>query len=144
MKQFTIYFTAILFAITGFACNPKQNVENEVSNEATADKVEVYYFHYTRRCATCNAVESVTKETLNEYYSDEMKDGKIVFRSVNLDNDDSDAIAQTLKVSGQSLLFVSGNKQVDLTNEGFMYAKDSADKLKTKVKETVDTLLIKL
>lgn len=141
MKTIAIYLVLYLFTATSFACNPKENDETQKSSEVTSDKIEVYYFHFTRRCITCNAVESVTKEALNEYYAEAVKSGKIIFKSVNLDDESNEKIAEKLKVSGQTLLFVAGDKQVNLTNDGFMYAKSQPDKLKAKVKETVEQLL---
>jgi len=49
------------------------SAENETTSE-----VQVYYFHATRRCATCQAVEAVTKEAIKEYYGD-----KVTFESIN-------------------------------------------------------------
>ncbi|MEA3445686.1 MAG: hypothetical protein U9R19_13285, partial [Bacteroidota bacterium] len=47
----------------GKACDP--------SKKASVEKGEitVYYFHNTRRCATCNAVEDETKKALKKFYS---------------------------------------------------------------------------
>lgn len=141
MKRIAVYVAMCLFLATSFAGSPKQNTENKKNNETAADKVEVYYFHFTRRCATCNAVENVTKEALNEYFTDEIKNGKIVFESINLDEESSSEIAEKLGVSGQALLFVGNDKQVNLTNVGFMNARSNPEKLKSKVKETVEQLL---
>jgi len=114
---------------------------SETANEATAvkpAKIEVYYFHYTRRCVTCNAVEDVTKNALNELYADKMKSGEITFFSVNLDEKDGEAIANKLKVAAQGLIVVVDGKQTDLTDKGFMYAKSSPDKLKSELKKAID------
>jgi len=114
---------------------------SETANEATAvkpAKIEVYYFHYTRRCVTCNAVEDVTKNALNELYADKMKSGEITFFSVNLDEKDGEAIANKLKVAAQGLIVVVDGKQTDLTDKGFMYAKSSPDKLKSELKKVID------
>lgn len=141
MRRIVIPFFVFLFAATGLACNPAQQAENKNDKEVATAAIEVYYFHFTRRCITCNAVESVTIQALNEYYADDLKSGRIVFKSINLDEDSSKSIAKKLKVSGQALLFVRADKQVNLTNEAFMYAKSSPEKLKAKVRQTVDALL---
>lgn len=104
-------------------------------------KIEVYYFHYTRRCITCNAVESVTKETIAEMYPAQFKKGLITFTSVNLDEKNSKTIAEKCKAEGQALLVISAGKRVDLTDKGFMYAKSSPEKLKAEIKKTIDALL---
>jgi len=32
-----------------------------------ASKVEVYYFHYTRRCVTCQAVEAESQKSFQRF-----------------------------------------------------------------------------
>jgi hypothetical protein len=46
-----------------------------------------------------------------------------------------------LGVSGQTLLLVKGSKQVNLTNEAFLYAVTNPEKYKAIIKEKVDELL---
>ncbi len=104
-------------------------------------KVEVYYFHFTRRCMTCNNVEKVSKETVEKQYSEKVKAGEISFRSINLDEKDGEAIGAKLKVEGQTLLIVSGDKRVDLTEKGFLYANNSPEKLKAEIKKAIDDML---
>ncbi|MGB4414610.1 MAG: nitrophenyl compound nitroreductase subunit ArsF family protein [Paludibacter sp.] len=106
-----------------------------------ASKVEVYYFHYTRRCVTCQAVEAESQKIISTLYPKEMKEGKIEFIGVNLDEKNSKTIARKCKAEGQSLLVISGSKRIDLTEEGFMYAKTKPEKLKAELKKVIDPLL---
>jgi len=106
-------------------------------------KIEVYYFHYERRCATCIAVEDETKNSLNELYPAQMKKGDIAFRSVNLEEKSGEALADKLKVAGQSLVIVKDGKVTDLTDKAFMYAKSEPDKLKAEIKKQIDLQLKK-
>jgi len=118
-----------------------QNKKATKAKTAVSDKIEVFYFHYTRRCITCNAVENVTKEAIAEMYPTQSKKGQITFTSINLDNKENEAIAKKCQSEGQSLLFIGKGKRIDLTDKGFMYAKSSPDKLKAEVKKTIDALL---
>jgi len=104
-------------------------------------KIEVYYFHYTRRCMTCNNVEKVSRDAVEQQYTAKVKAGEIAFKSVNLDEKEGEAIGEKLKVEGQSLLIVSGDKRVDLTEKGFLYANNNAEKLKAEIKKAIDRLL---
>lgn len=127
----------LMSSMTFDAQNKKtQKVATTVSN-----KIEVYYFHYTRRCVTCNAVETVTKEAIAEMYPTQFKKGQIIFRSINLDEKKSEAIAKQCQAEGQQLLFMSKGKRIDLTDKGFMYAKSTPEKLKAEVKKTIEALL---
>lgn len=117
-----------------FICSAQStDKETSVSN---ASNVEVYYFHMTRRCETCMAVERVTKEALTEFYGE-----KVPFAEYNLEEDKGEEKGEDLEVSGQTLLIVSGDTKINLTNEGFMYARTNPDKLKKLIKDKVDALL---
>ena len=105
-----------------------------------ATKVEVYYFHYTRRCVTCNAVEEVSKKTISESYASQFKKREITFKSVNLDEKSSEAIATKCKAEGQALLIISNGKRIDLTDKAFMYAKSNPEKLKAEIKKAINSL----
>lgn len=105
------------------------------------DKIEVYYFHYSRRCATCEAVESETKKALEEYFKDEMEAGTITFLSVNIEEETNAPMVESMEVSGQSLLFVRGDKKKDLTNDAFMNARTKPEKYRKLVKRTVEDLM---
>lgn len=143
MKNLAVYLVMSMFSLSVFACSPKASETESPEKETAVSKINVYYFHFTRRCMTCNAVESVTKEALKQYFGEEMKIGNIVFQSINLDEDSSKAIAEKLNISGPTLLFVHGTKKIDLTKEGFMYAKNTPDKLKSEVKNAIKSLKAK-
>ena len=102
----------------------------------TSSKIEAYYFHNKTRCTTCKTVEAEAKADLKELYGD-----KVTFQALNLEEKSTEPIAQKLKVSGQTLLVVKGDKQVNLTNEGFLYAVNDPGKFKKIIKEKVDPLI---
>jgi hypothetical protein len=124
------------FTVSSIAANKK--AQTVVSKSA---KVEVYYFHFTRRCMTCNAVESESKAAIAALYPTQAKKGLITFKAVNLDEKTSEALAKKCNAEGQALLVISGGKRVDLTEQGFMYAKSSPDKLKAELKKVIDALI---
>lgn len=121
------------FSVSSIAANKKK--QTVVSKSA---KVEVYYFHFTRRCMTCNAVESESKVAITALYPTQAKKGLITFKAVNLDEKTSEALAKKCNAEGQALLVISGGKRVDLTEQGFMYAKSSPLRLKAELKKTID------
>lgn len=123
------------FSVNTFAVDKK--TQTTVSKSA---KIEVYYFHFTRRCVTCQAVEKETQAAIAALYPVQAKKGLIAFKAVNLDEKTSEALAKKCKAEGQALLVISGNKRFDLTEQGFMYAKSSPEKLKAELKKTIDSL----
>ena len=124
---------ASFFSVSSIAANKKK--QTVISKSA---KVEVYYFHFTRRCMTCNAVESESKAAITALYPTQAKKGLITFKAVNLDKKTSEALAKKCNAEGQALLVISGGKRVDLTEQGFMYAKSSPLRLKAELKKTID------
>jgi len=126
-----------LFAFSPINAQSTSEAQNQVKETET---IEVFYFHFSRRCATCEAVEKVTEETLKKNYPEQLKNETIVFVSVNLDDEVNTALAEQLKVTGQTLLFVKGDKKKDLTNKAFMYARENPDKLEAAIKETISAL----
>ena len=108
----------------------------KTSQKQTTNNVKVYYFHMTHRCATCQAVESVTKDALHEYYND-----KVFFESINIEKENDNPLLKKYKVSGQTLLIIKGDKVIDITNQAFMNARTNPDKLKSEIKTTVDNLI---
>ena len=123
-----------------FSCK-MQTSGNEESAIPISEDIQVYYFHNTKRCATCNAVENETKFTLEMFYKDNMEAGTMEFTSLNLEEDDGRKMAQMLQVSGQTLLVVKGETQINLTNEGFMNARTNPTKFHEILIEQIDKLL---
>ena len=135
MKLIKPTILMVLAAITMIACNT-QSKDEPVNSPALSDDVQVYYFHNTKRCATCNAVESVTRQALNETYGN-----KISLKSFNLDEKEGKKKGNELEITGQALVILAGDKLINITNEGFLNARTNPDKLKQIIKEQIDMLL---
>jgi len=73
------------------------------SDNIRADKVQVFTFHATQRCATCIAIGKLSDETIKEYYQDELKTGKIEVREINIDLPENKELAEKFQASGSSL-----------------------------------------
>ena len=69
-----------------------------------------------------------------------MKNGKISFSSINIEEEGNEEIIEKLGINGQCLLIVKNGKQEDITNEGFLYATSKPDKLKEKIAETIKNI----
>jgi len=130
----------MLVALSFIACKP-QSSSDQKAVSADAEELQIYYFHFTKRCATCNAVESETKLALEMFFADEVQEGSIAFISLNLEEEDGKEKATQLEVSGQTLLLVKGDALVNLTNEGFMNARTKPDKFHEILRTQIDHLL---
>lgn len=138
-----IWISIVVVALAAFLAF-RPNGKADVGSEATvtaADKVEVIYFHFSRRCVTCIAVENKAQEAIVALYPEAYSKGKITFASVNLEDEKSKPIAEKAKVTGQALVILSGEFKKDLTAEGFMYANNNYEKFKAEIKKTMDPLV---
>lgn len=120
---------------------PMIGLSQTKTRTTSSDKIEAYYFHFSTRCVTCKAVEAEAKKDLETLYPDMTKQGNLSFQAINLDDASSKAIAEKLKISGQTLLLVKGTQKINITNEGFLYANTNPEKFKSIIKEKVDGLL---
>jgi hypothetical protein len=134
MKKIIFLSYAIVLMMSSFMSTAQTSAKT--TQTSTSAKVEAYYFHLTTRCVTCKAVEAEAKKDLEALYG-----GKVTFQSINIEDDANKAIVAKLKIEGQTLLLVKGDKKINLTNEGFLYARNNPEKFKSIIKEKVDGLL---
>ena len=130
----------LLIALSAAACKTTVS-QDQASNEASTEEIQVYYFHFTKRCATCNAVENETRLAIEMIYAEEVQEGNIAFTSLNLEEEDGRKLGEQLQVSGQALLLVKGNQVVNLTNEAFLNARTRPDQFHEILIGHIDKLL---
>lgn len=141
MKKIILISAVVIAVIAVFAFRKANTRATEYIAVNAGDKVEVYYFHLTRRCVTCQAVENETRNAIQALYPDEMEKGTVSYIVLNLEDEKSKAAAEKCKATGQCLLVISGDTRIDLTDKGFMYARTSPDKLRSEIKNAIDPLL---
>lgn len=136
MKTSILLILFIVLSTINFSCTAQSDSKDKGPGAASIDRIEVYYFHFSHRCATCKAIEEVARNTVEHIYGDE-----VTFTGYNLDEEEGKQKAEALGVSGQTLLIVNGNKKINLTNEGFMYARSNPEKLQQTITSRIDPML---
>ena len=84
------------------------------------NRLELYYFHATKRCYSCTAAEEFTKKALDNNFSGELKSGKILFRAVNFDLPEGKKIAKKFNMSFNGLIL----NTVKGKDENYQYLED--------------------
>jgi len=109
-------------------------------SKSTSAKIEIIDFYGTHRCTTCKAIEANTKYTLDTYFKEEQKNGILVFKTVNVDEDKNYKIAEAYEASGTALFLNIIKKaketHVDLTDFAFSKGRDKevfSRELKSKI-----------
>lgn len=138
IKTFTLGLVSILF-FSFFTYAPNSEVEKTTTTLATKT-ITVYYFHNTRRCATCTAIEKVSLGALNTHFADRIKAGSVVFQSLDIEKDAGKKLASKLGITEQTLIVTNGTKRLDLTTQAFMYARTKPEKLENLIKAAVNSL----
>lgn len=145
MKKFNILIIVVV-SIFFFSCKEKAQKE-ESKVEKLTNQIEVIDFHSTHRCMTCNAIEANTKYTLDTYFSKELKENKISFQTINVDEEVNFKTAEKFEATGTALflnVIVEGKETpIDLTEFAFMDGNDKeafSTKLKTKIEAELNKL----
>jgi|AntRauTorckE6833_2_1112554.scaffolds.fasta_scaffold00827_5 hypothetical protein len=136
MKSLRVLGLFVFLIGLSTSCTGQADNSNEKSSVEKANEVAVYYFHNARRCTTCKAVEAESKKAVQELYGDE-----VAFKAYNLESEAGEEKAKEVGASGQSLLIVSRDEKINITNEGFMNARNNPEKLKKVIKEKTDPLI---
>jgi len=132
MRTIQLFSISVILLISSFI----GNAQTQKKEAESANQIEAYYFHNATRCVTCKTVEAEAKADLQNLYG-----SQVTFKALNLEDDATKPIAKKLAVSGQTLLLVKGDKKINITNEGFLYARTNPSKFKKIIKEKVDGLL---
>ncbi len=132
----------IILTLTVFLSTFLGSSLNAQAQSGNSKVVTVYYFHSTNRCATCNAVENVTKTVLNEQYKDQVSKGLIQFKSINIDEDVNKNLVNKYKIVFSTLLIINANGTTnDFTDTAFQYAKTNPEKYKELLKVEINKAL---
>ena len=92
-------FFALMIGL--MSCGSGDNTATAKSPEK--DRVEVIYFHGKQRCATCMAIEKNAKEVVNTLFANELKNGTVIFKTVDISTPEGEKIADKYEVTWSSL-----------------------------------------
>ena len=136
----------IVLLIVLFSSCVHQDKSKVVSGQINADihKIEVIDFYGTHRCVTCKAIEASTKYTVDTYFANEPK---VVFKTVNVDDEANYAIAESFEATGTALFLnvikEGKERHIDLTDFAFSKGTEQEEfskELKTKIESELKKL----
>ena len=158
MKVFQFLFLGLVLALTSCGettanktaeakTDAVENTTAETNTVAVADKVELIDFYGTHRCVTCKAIEANAGYTVDTYFADEKKAGKVIFKTVNVDDEANYDMAEIYEATGTALFLnvVKDGKEthIDLTDFAFDKGTEQAEfsaELKAKIQAELATL----
>lgn len=115
MRALLLFIIGILFLGSIFFINYASGQSLEKS---TSDYVITYYFHGNFRCSTCFRIEQYSKEAIEQYFQDELKLGKLVFKAINIDEKGNEHFIKDYQLYTKSLIvsLVKNGKEVKFDN----------------------------
>ncbi|MCB0653247.1 MAG: hypothetical protein KDC85_18380 [Saprospiraceae bacterium] len=141
------------------ACNtdvkPGQETTASSGNESQAaevqvlaeNRVEVIDFYGTHRCITCKAIEANAQYTVETFFKEELKTGRVIFKTVNVDAPENYKIAELYEATGTALYLnvvkAGQETHIDLTEQAFENGRDKAvfsDELKFFIENELSSL----
>ncbi len=106
--------------------------------------VVAYYFHGSCRCYTCKKIEQYSREAIEKYYGRELKDKKLIFQPVNIDEKENRHFIQDYQLYTRSLIIAlyKNDREVKWKNltAVWSYVRDR-EKFYQYVKAEVDVML---
>ena len=87
-------------------------------NDNIARQVVVTYFHTTFRCPTCKKLESYSRETVENDFAKQIKEKKIIFRALNVEESENQHFIKDYGLYTKSLIvsLTRGGKEVQWKN----------------------------
>jgi hypothetical protein len=114
------------------------------SQKKDGSTVIAYYFHGDYRCYNCMTIEQYSKEAIEKYFPEQLKNGKLTFEVINIDQPENTHFVKDYQLYTRTLIiaeFKSG-KQVRWTSltKVWDYIKDR-DAFHKYVKTEIATYL---
>jgi len=114
------------------------------SQKKDGSTVIAYYFHGDYRCYNCMTIEQYSKEAIEKYFPAQLKNGKLTFEVINIDQPENTHFVKDYQLYTRTLIIAEfkNGKQVRWTSltKVWDYIKDR-DAFHKYVKMEIDTYL---
>ena len=72
-------------------------------------KLIVYYFHTNYRCHSCITIERLTRQAVTEGFADQLKNGRIEFKMINIEEPGNEHFVDDYKLYTKSVILSDVN-----------------------------------
>ena len=140
--------TLLYIFILGFTGCTGNSQSNDRGIENGVNIVQVINFHSNYRCVTCDAIEKQSRETIENNFKDELGEGILIFKTVNVNEKANYKLAEEFEASGTALfihILVDGqSEKVNLTQFAFMNARSDDGSFEKRLVGEIQKALKKL
>ena len=138
-KLIILFFTIGVLASCG---NSKKS--NQVSDDLSKNRIEVLEFYGKHRCNSCIDIERNTKQTLKDLFKKEMDNKQIVYKLIQWDIPENEAIVNKFEAAGTSLYIYrvkDGKEYIDDISDFAFKKSDKDEEFRKIFKEKLDKAL---
>lgn len=117
---------------------------SETQPQLIKSTVIAYYFHATRRCLTCLRIERYSKGAIEQYFTEELREGRLEFKTLNVEIPENRHYIKDYQLYTKSLVITlyKDNKQIKWKNltEVWTYVRDK-EKFYQYVRDEIEKIL---
>jgi hypothetical protein len=136
----------LTFIIILSACVGNHSEIDKISgsrSDKTKPKITLYYLHQKRQCKTCKAITLVTEKVIKDFFSNELRQGLVIYENQFLN--DVPSLAEKYKCVFAGIYIVAANDKFetisDLTKPSFYLATSNPDSLQKLIVKTIQIKL---
>jgi len=102
-----VFFTAtVFFVLTVCAAMGAETFSAQTDSTHGSSKILVYYLYFNPRCETCLNMEAYSKEAVEKNLSAEVKQGRVEWRSFDIDKPEHKHFWDDYKLDTKALVMV--------------------------------------
>ena len=138
-----ILIIVVLLSI-GFSGLRSQTPETENPETIQKNIVKVYYFHTTYRCANCKKFEKWSKETVDQFFTNILKDGSLTYDRINIEDKKNKHFVEDYRLITKSIILskVVNDEEVTWKNLDKIWTLLSDEnKFKEYIRDEIEILL---
>ncbi len=102
MKKITTLFFIATLLLVSCNSNKTKNTDKNLT-DLGKDRIEILDFYGKHRCTSCVNIENHTKKVLDNYYKKEQESKQVVFKLIQWDIPENEAITDKFMAAGTSL-----------------------------------------
>lgn len=140
-----LFAAAFIACLMAFACGNSSATAGDKGGKPQKDMVEVLYFHGKQRCATCIAIEENAKQAVESMFADQIAEGTVAFRSIDISRKENEGIADKYEVTWSSLFVCrwkdGKEKHVNMTEFAFANARTAPEAFKEGLAAKITEML---
>lgn len=141
----------LIVAAVLFSCGNSSSTDSsgksveELRAEMSTDRVEVLFFHNHERCSSCLNMEKYTKEVVDTYFAQQVKDGGLVLLIIDIEDKNNSELTDDYQVIWTSLYinkWENGEEdRHNMTEFAFLNVDSDPEAFKEGLRKQIEELL---